>query len=80
MVRFSNKHPLSKWIAAHCNSTRIFRDLVQEELGGKPISIYTVDQWRAGRRIPRPEAMLAIMKVTDNEITANDFLRREKRK
>lgn len=80
MVRFSNRHPLSKWIAANCNSTRIFRDLVQSELGVRELSIYTVDQWRNGRRIPRPKAMLAIMKVTKNEITANDFLRREKRK
>lgn len=80
MVRFSNKHPLSKWISENCNSTSIFRDLVQEALGVKYLSIYTVDQWRNGRRIPRPEAMLAIMKVTNNQITANDFLRREKRK
>lgn len=80
MVRFSNKHPLSKWISANCNSTCAFRDLVQKELKLRALSIYTVDQWRNGRRIPRPAAMLAIMKVTNNEITANDFLRREKRK
>lgn len=53
---------------------------MQKELGVRELSIYTVDQWRNGRRIPRPPAMLAIMKVTNNEITANDFLRREKRK
>lgn len=79
MVRFTERTPLSKWIAEHCNSTSIFRDLVQKEMGMESLSIYTVDGWRNGRRIPRPNAMLAIMAVTNNEITANDFLKRKKR-
>lgn len=34
----------------------------------------TVHRWRMGQRMPRPNDLLRIRKVTGNSVTPNDFL------
>lgn len=71
------RSPLSEWIKRNKLSTNDFRELVRAQMNQEELSIYTVEAWRRGRSHPRDKAMAAIMVVTKNEITANDFIRLE---
>ncbi len=67
---------LSEWMLENGYSTSKFRDLVQEKMGIKRLSIYTVDAWRAGERTPNPKAMAVIMELTG--LTEQALAAREK--
>ena len=45
---------------------------MSKEFGGS-FSIHAVSKWCQGQRIPRQDEMRIIYKITDGEVTPNDF-------
>lgn len=39
------------------------------------VSIFAIRKWRSGERIPRPENMIKIMRITKNKVSLEDWLR-----
>ena len=65
----------SEWLKKNRYSSRFFADAMARELGLERFSSNTVDNWRRGKASPRDRALIAIKKITQNEVTADDFLR-----
>lgn len=68
----------SEWLMKRHWSSRLFADLMAEELNLPSFSSGTIDNWRAGKARPRDDAMLAIKRISHGELTADDFLRQER--
>jgi len=64
----------SEWLMKRHWSSRLFADRLAAELGQATFSTNTIDNWRAGKTRPRDRAMIAIKKVSNDELTADDFL------
>lgn len=55
-------------------SSALFADLLAKELSVPKFSTNTIDNWRSGKTAPRDKTMIAIKKVSNDELTADDFL------
>lgn len=66
---------LDEYIRRNRLTNKLFSDRVAIAMGKKQFSHRTVEQWRTGRAVPRVRAQQAIFKITDGEITPNDFIR-----
>lgn len=75
-VRIRNMK-LGEWMERNFCSTAMFAEKVAKELGRDSFSVRTVEAWRQGRNIPRYRLFPVIAKITDNEVTGNDFVSRE---
>lgn len=64
----------SEWLMKKHWSSRLFADRLAMELGQATFSTNTIDNWRSGKTSPRGRTMLAIKRVSNDELTADDFL------
>lgn len=64
----------SEWLIRKHWTSRYFADRLARELGQDGFSTNTIDGWRSGKAKPRDHTMLAIKRVSEGELTADDFL------
>ena len=64
----------SGWLMRKHWSSGLFADRLAAELGQERFSTNTINNWRSGKTKPRDQTMLAIKRVSDGELTADDFL------
>lgn len=64
----------SEWLMKKGLSSRFFADRLAAELGTASFSTNTIDNWRSGKTKPRDKTMKAIKKISNDELTADDFL------
>ena len=62
---------LISWIKDKGMSQQDFHEFAREN--GSGYSIHSVYKWCNGKRIPRPDEMQLIHKITDGQVSANDF-------
>jgi len=62
---------LSSWLKENRKTHRDF--LALSRTHGADFSIHALAKWSAGERIPREKEMLIINKVTNGEVSPNDF-------
>jgi hypothetical protein len=63
---------LSAWMARERLDDELLAARI--EAAGGSCSPHTVAKWRRHERTPRGQNMALLMAVTDNEVTANDFV------
>lgn len=69
-----NRTPFSKWLMNKGFTSKGFARMLGEELGRQEFPRTTVDNWRAGRAAPQLRTMLAIQRVSNNELTPAHFV------
>lgn len=61
-------------LTKYLNDNQISRREFADKCAVDPISLY---RWETGRRTPRGKHIAKIMEVTNNSVTANDFVEHE---
>lgn len=68
---------LAEWMERNFHTNKMFAAKIAKKMKRKTFSDRTVESWRQGRTMPRYWALPIIASITDNEVTANDFVSRE---
>ena len=66
---------LDEWIRRKQLTNKLFSKLIADEMKLDSFSDRTVEQWRAGRVVPREWAQKIIYRITGGEISPNDFIK-----
>ena len=66
---------LDLWMKQNRYTDRLFAEAISKDLS-RSISARAVYKWRHKLAVPRVAAINAIIRITDNTVTANDFLER----
>lgn len=69
-----NRTTFSKWLMGKGITSKGFARMLAEELGRQTFPRATVDNWRAGRAAPRLRTMIAVRKISNNELKDEDFV------
>lgn len=65
---------LDEYLAGKDLTLEAFAARLGEVLDGERIAPSTGWKWRRGKAMPRPRIVLAIERVTENQVTARDFV------
>src|SRR5882672_2891571 len=65
---------LGAWMERNFWTTDMFAEKVAAELNRSTFSPRTVEAWRQGRAIPRYRMLPVISKITNGEVTGDDFV------
>jgi len=66
--------PLAKYLFDNSLTIKEFSEKLSVVLGGRKVSVRTVENWTQGRSMPRKAMLEAIGKVTDKAVSADSFV------